>query len=255
MKGFLFLHQYNICTTIRFSFAFIYSYLYEVERLGDILASWLYKSRKDLKLLWLRHSSLTTNRLSAVVVIIFGILPLTLYFLISTSTYSLIQIIASYLFVILLFSLTLLLVITWFKSEELFKNNVQGFTFLQLFSSRIDTAFFGFDDNDIENLLRLINGFPTMQKIVIRETPKNKQSGNIRFLFTFLDLIIRGGIFRMDTKPKESLNMLISERFTFQDAEINPSTLPSSYSKWCSSTQEGKYDDVRKDISKGLGIA
>ncbi len=225
-----------------------------MERLGEILASWLYKSRKDLKLLWLRHSSLTTNRLSAVVVIIFGILPLTLYFLISTSSYSLIQIIASYLFVILLFSLTLLLVITWFKSEVLFKSNIQGFSFLQLSISKIDTVFFGFDSHDIENLLRLVNGLPADQKIVIRETPKNKQTGNIRFLFTFLDLIIRGGIFRMDTKPKESLNMLISERFTFQDAEINPSTLPSSYSKWCSTTHEGKYDDVRKDISKALGI-
>ena len=225
-----------------------------MERLGEILASWLYKSRKDLKLLWLRHYSLTTNRLSIFVLILFCIIPLTLYFLISTVTYSLTQIIASYLFVTLLFSLSLLLVITWFKSEVLFKSNIQGFSFLQLSISKIDTVFFGFDSNDVENLLRLVSGLPAEQKIVIRETPKNKQTGNIRFLFTFLDLIIRGGIFRMDTKPKESLNMLISERFTFQDAEINPSTLPSSYSKWCSNTHDGKYDDVRKDISKALGI-
>ena len=226
-----------------------------MERLGEILASWLYKSRKDLKLLWIRHSSLTTNRLSIFVLILFCIIPLTLYFLISTVTYSLTQIIASYLFVTLLFSLSLLLVITWFKSEVLFKSNIQGFSFLQLSISKIDTVFFGFDSNDVENLLRLVSGLPAEQKIVIRETPKNKQTGNIRFLFTFLDLIIRGGIFRMDTKPKESLNMLISERFTFQDAEINPNTLPSSYSKWCSITHEGKYDDVRKDISRALGIA
>lgn len=67
--------------------------------------------------------------------------------------------------------------ITWFKSEELFKNNVQGFSFLLLSPSRIDTVFFGFNSNDVENLLRLINGLPTEQKIVIRETPKNKQTG------------------------------------------------------------------------------
>ncbi|WP_338357448.1 hypothetical protein [Yeosuana marina] len=121
--------------------------------------------------------------------------------------------------------------------------------------SRIDTVFFGFDSHDVENLLRLINGLPAAQKIVIRETPKNKQSGNIRFLFTFLDLIVRGGIFRMETKPKESLNILMSERFTFQHSEINPNTLPSSYSKWCSATHEGSYDDMRKDISKALGIS
>lgn len=226
-----------------------------MERLGEILASMLYQSRRDLKLLWLRHGSLNTNRLSIFLIILFCVLPLTFYFLISGTTYSVIQITASYIFVTLLFTSSLLLVITWFKSEELFKNNVQGFTFFQLSPSRIDTVFFGFDANDVENLLRLSNGLPAEQKIVIRETPKNKQSGNIRFLFTFLDLMVRGGIFRMDTKPKESLNLLISERFTFHNSEINSGTLPSSYSKWCSATHEGSYDDVRKDISKALGIS
>lgn len=225
-----------------------------MERLGEILANWLYQSRKELKLLWLKHSSLTTNRLSVFLILFFGIGPLTFYYLFSSANYSLVQIIAAYLFVTLLFALVLLLVITWFKSEELFKSNVQGFAFLQLIPAKIDTDFFGFDNEDIENLLRLVNGLPAEQKIVIKETPKNKQSGNIRFLFTLLDLITRGGIFRMDTKPKESLYILISERFTFQNSEINPSTLPSSYSKWCSATQEGSYDDVRKDISKALGI-
>lgn len=225
-----------------------------MERLGEIFANWLYQSRRDLKLLWLKHGALTTNRLSFLIIYIFGVVPLTLYFIISNAHYSVAQVIASYVFVTLLFGVSLLLVITWFKSEELFKNGVQGFSFLHLSPSRIDTIFFGFDSKDVENLLRLINGLPAEQKIVIRETPKNKQSGNIRFLFTFLDLIVRGGIFRMDTKPKEALNMLISERFTFPKTEINPSTLPSSYSKWCSATHEGNYDDVRKDISNALGI-
>ena len=225
-----------------------------MERLAEIFASWLYQSRRELKLLWLKHGILTPNRLSIFVIVIFGIVPLSLYFLISGTSYSVTQIIASYIFVSLLFSLSLLLVITWFKSEELFKSNVQGFSFLLLSPSRIDTVFFGFDSNDVENLLRLINGLPAQQKIVIRETPKNKQTGNIRFLFTFLDLIVRGGIFRMDTKPKEALNMLISERFTFQNSEINSGTLPSSYSKWCSATHDGNYDDVRKDIAKALGV-
>lgn len=161
---------------------------------------------------------------------------------------------ASYLFVTLLFALAILIVIAWFNSNELFRTNVQGFSFLQLSPARIDTDFFGFDDDDVTNFSRLVNGLPAVQKIVIRETPKNKQSGNVRFLFTLLDMIVHGGIFRMDTKPKESLNMLISERFTFQNSEINPITLPSSYSKWCSTTEEGGYDEERKDISKALGI-
>jgi len=225
-----------------------------MERLGEIMANWLYQSRRELKLLWLRHGSLTTNKLSLYLIVLFGIVPLTLYFIITGHSYSLVQIAGSYLFVVFLFVVTLLLVITWFKSEALFKTNVQGFSFLQLSPSRIDIGYFGFAPEDVENLMKLVNGLPVEQKIVIKETPRNKQSGNVRFLFTFLDLIVRGGIFRLDTQPKESLSRLIMERFMFQNTEINPSTLPSSYSKWCSATQQGSYDEVRKDISKALGI-
>jgi len=226
-----------------------------MERLGELLASWLYQSRRELKLLYLKHGSLTTNRLSIFLLLLFCIIPLTLYFLISGETYSILQISASYIFVTLLFSLSIVLVITWFKSEELFKSNVQGFSFLQLTPSIINLDFFGFDNKDLDNLIRMTKGLPTAQKIIIRESPKNKQSGNIRFIFTFLDLIVRGGIYRMDTKTKESLFMLISERFMFQNSEINAATLPSSYSKWCSATQGGNYEDVRKDISEALGIS
>lgn len=106
----------------------------------------------------------------------------------------------------------------------------------------------------MENILRLVNGLPSKEKIIIREAAKNKQSGNILFLFTFLNLIVRGGTFRMDTGPKESLNKLISNRFKFDNSEINVTTLPSSYSKWCSAIQDGNYDSLQIDISKALGI-
>ena len=225
-----------------------------MERLAEIMSRWLYQSRKDLKLLWLNHGSFTTDRLSIFIIFIFGILPLTLYFIISSSAYSIVQIIASYIFIILLFSITIVLVITWFKSEQYFKYNVRHHTFLKLNSIEVDAAFFAFEENDVENLIRMVEGLPKTQKIVIRETPKNKQSGSIRFIFTFLELIVKGGILRMDTKSKESLFTLISERFMFQSAEINRGTLPSSYSKWCSATEDGSYDEVRKSISKALGI-
>ncbi|WP_047418254.1 hypothetical protein [Cellulophaga sp. Hel_I_12] len=140
-----------------FSFDFIYPYLVIMERLGEQLASWLYQSRRELKLLYLKHGSLTTNRLSIFLLLLFCITPLTLYFLISGATYSILQISASYIFVALLFSLSILLVITWFKSEKLFKSNVQGFSFLQLSPSLIETGFFGFDKSDIDNLIRLTN--------------------------------------------------------------------------------------------------
>lgn len=225
-----------------------------MERLGEILAIWLYQSRRELKLLFLKQEAVSTNKVSLILIVLFAIVPLTIYFLISGSKFSLAQIIASYVFVVLLFTLALVVVIAWYKSEELLKSNAQGFSFVPLSLSRIDAGFFGFDQEDLQHLLRLVNGLPVEQKIVIRETPRNKQSGNIRFIFTLLDLIVRGGIFRMGTKPKESLNELISERFTFQNSTINPSTLPSSYSKWCTATEVGSYDEVRKEISNALGM-
>jgi hypothetical protein len=225
-----------------------------MEKLGEILAVWLYKSRRKLKSLWLKHGSLTANKLSILLIVLFGIMPLTFYFLLSNIEYSQTQIISTYLFVILLFALTLLITITWFKSEELFKSDNHGFSFIQLTQSKINATFFGFTDVDINNLMRLVNGLSPDEKIIIRETPKNKQSGSIRFLFTFLDLIISGGISKIDFETKELLNRLILERFCFQNSEINPGTLPSSYSKWCSATGEGSYENVRKGISKALGI-
>lgn len=218
------------------------------------MANWLYQSRRELKLLFLKQESLSANKVSLFLIFLFAIVPLTLFFLISGSKFSLVQIIASYVCVVLLFTLSLVAVIAWYKSEELLKRNAEGFSFVSLSASRIDVEFFGFDQEDVQNLLKLVNGLSAEQKIIIRETPRNKQSGSIRFLFTFLDLIVQGGVFRMDTKSKESLNALISERFTFQNSAINPSTLPSSYSKWCSATEAGSYDEVRKEISKALDL-
>ncbi|WP_155854918.1 hypothetical protein [Cellulophaga baltica] len=225
-----------------------------MERLGDIVANWLYQSRRELKLLFLNQESISTNTISIFLIVLFAIIPLSVFFLISGSKFSLVQIIGSYIFVVLLFYLSLVVVIAWYKSEELLKSNSQGFSFVSLSLSKIDAEFFGFDQEDLQNLLKLVNGLPVEQKIVIRETPRNKQSGNIRFLFTLLDLIVQGGVFRTGTKLKESLNVLIMERFTFQNSNINPSTLPSSYSKWCSATEAGSYDEVRKEISKALGM-
>lgn len=152
---------------------------------------------------------------------------------------------ASYIFVTLLFSVSLLLVITWFKSEELFKNGVKSLSFsISPHPSSIPFVS-GFDNREVENLLRLINGLSEEQKVAIRETPKNKQTGSIYFLFIFWVLLFVVASLGRIRNPKEVLNMIISQRFTFQNSEINSGTLPSSYSKWCSATHEGNYDLVR----------
>lgn len=86
-----------------------------------MMSRWLYRSRKELKLIWLRYNALTTNKRSILVIVLFGIVPLTVYFIISTAKYSLVQLLASYVFVTPLFGLSVFLVITWFRSVELFK--------------------------------------------------------------------------------------------------------------------------------------
>lgn len=156
-----------------------------MERLGEILARSLYQSRRDLKILWIKHSSLTANKVSIFLIILLGIVPLTIYFLISGARFTLTQIVASYIFVILLFALALVMVIAWYKSEELLKNNVQGFSFLQLSPSRINADFFGFSNEDIENPLKLVNGLPAEIKIVIRETLRTNNREMSAFCLLF----------------------------------------------------------------------
>lgn len=85
------------------------------------MSRWLFRSRKELKLIWLRYNALTTNKRSILVIVLFGIVPLIVYFIISTAKYSLVQLLAGYVFVTLLFGLSVLLVIAWFRSVELFK--------------------------------------------------------------------------------------------------------------------------------------
>ena len=87
---------------------------------------------------WLKRGSLPTNELSIFRIVRIGIVLLPLSFLIYGARYPMAQITA--FFVALLFTLTLVRVSTWFKSEELFKRTVQGLSVLPLSSSKIDTV-------------------------------------------------------------------------------------------------------------------
>lgn len=217
-----------------------------------MLAIWFHGQRSMLKKANSKLNHLSLNGLSILIIFLFGVFPLTAYFLLSGTHYSLPQIFASYLLVILLFILVLIVIIGWFKAKEMEKTNLHGFKFKKLSIRKLDIEYFGFDDKDVANLENLFNLFPLHEKIVIREVPKNKQSGNLRFLFTFLDLIVTDGIQELGTESREALLTLLQSKFTFEHTEINNNTFISSYSKWSQKTKDGDYDDLRKRMSLAL---
>jgi len=220
-----------------------------------MLAIWFQGQRFMLKKANSKLNHLSLNELSILIILLFGVFPLTVYFIFSGTHYSLPQILASYLLVILLFVLVLIVIIGWFKAKEMEKTNLHGFKFKKLSIRKLDTEYFGFDDMDVANLENLLNLFPLQEKIVVREVPKNKQSGNLRFLFTFLDLIVTDGIQELGTESREALLILLQSKFTFVHADVNNNTFTSSYSKWSQKTRDGDYDDLRKRMTMALGFS
>jgi len=86
---------------------------------------------------------LSLNELSILIIILFGMLPLTIFFIVGHNDYTWTKILASYLFVVLLFILVLVVVIGWFKAKEMDNSDVEGFSFVKLSFKKIDKEYFG----------------------------------------------------------------------------------------------------------------
>ena len=156
-----------------------------MEKLGNILAIWFHRQRSMFKKMNSKLGNLSLNQLSFLIILLFGLLPLTTFFIIAHDDFYWTQVIASYLLVVLLFILALVVVIGWFKAKEMANADLEGFSFIELSFKKIDKEYFGFDESDIENLELLTNILPSKNRIVIREVPKNKQSGILGFFFHF----------------------------------------------------------------------
>jgi len=219
-----------------------------MEKLGDILARWIRDHRADMKrfLGWLEGLSLDQRSL---LLIVLGLLPPGLYLHVSGSIPQ--GMVAFLLPLALLYAMVMVVTLAWYKAKD--KGERWGFSFKKLDPGAVDHDFFAFDPRDRGNLADLLKGMPLEGRINIRELGRNKE-GNLRFLFTFLDLALRGGIRDLDPRSRTLLSQFITESFTLNGSPINANTLPSSYSKWNTITRQGGYDAQRRSMALALAL-
>src|SRR5690606_35422736 len=202
-----------------------------MEGLNRILADWFLGHRADQRrfIRWLK--GLSPAQRSLFFILLFGVLPLTLYFLFFGGNYGALEILVHYLIVILLFSLAIWLVVGWYRAVSLEKEASGEFRFIR-FPDGLDREYFSFGSDDMAILDCLFNLMPMEGKVNMRRPAKNRNKGDLLFLFTFLDFTLIGGIQDFGPRPKDSLRTLITDSFTLMGAEINPNTFYSSYSRW-----------------------
>jgi len=225
-----------------------------MEKLSQIIGRWLYQL--NLYRLKLLNKTILKNQtnFALALVVVFGILPSLILILFSGWNLSwpqkamLVAGDAAFIWIMIL------LAASFFEFKKIQANNSFGIRFIQLNLSSIDYSALMFDNTDIENFKRLVWGTELQGKINYRIKPLSKIGGNYMILFTFLDLIIEGGIAGYQEEKRKAFFNFIQNSFLIDSESVKYSSCDTGFSKWKSKYESGNLVVETDSLKRILGF-
>jgi len=225
-----------------------------MEKLSQIIGRWLYQL--NLYRLKLLNKTILKNQtnFALALVVVFGILPSLILILFSGWDLSWLQKAmlvagdAAFIWIMIL------LAASFFEFKKIQANNSFGIRFIQLNLSSIDYSALMFDNTDIENFKRLVWGTELHDKINYRIKPLSKIGGNYMILFTFLNLIIEGGIAGYQEEKRKAFFNFIQNSFLIDSESVKYSSCDTGFSKWKSKYESGNLVVETDSMKKILGF-
>ena len=148
----------------------------------------------------------------------------------------------------------ILLAASFFEFKKIQANNSFGIRFIQLNLSSIDYSALMFDNTDIENFKRLVWSTELQGKINYRIKPLSKIGGNYMILFTFLNLIIEGGIAGYQEEKRKAFFNFIQNSFLIDSESVKYSSCDTGFSKWKSKYESGNLVVETDSLKNILGF-
>lgn len=225
-----------------------------MEKLSQIIGRWLYQL--NLYRLKLLNKTILKNQtnFALALVVVFGILPSLILILFSGWNLSwpqkamLVAGDAAFIWIMIL------LAASFFEFKKIQANNSFGIRFIQLNLSSIDYSALMFDNTDIENFKRLVWSTELQGKINYRIKPLSKIGGNYMILFTFLNLIIEGGIAGYQEEKRKAFFNFIQNSFLIDSESVKYSSCDTGFSKWKSKYESGNLVVETDSLKKILGF-
>ena len=225
-----------------------------MEKLSQIIGRWLYQL--NLYRLKLLNKTILKNQtnFALALVVVFGILPSLILILFSGWNLSwpqkamLVAGDAAFIWIMIL------LAASFFEFKKIQANNSFGIRFIQLNLSSIDYSALMFDNTDIENFKRLVWGTELLGKINYRIKPLSKIGGNYMILFTFLHLIIEGGIAGYQEEKRKAFFNFIQNSFLIDSESVKYSSCDTGFSKWKNKHEAGNLVEETDSLKKILGF-
>lgn len=225
-----------------------------MEKISQIIGRWLFKL--NLCRLKLLNKTILKNQsnFALALVVVFGILPSLILILFSGWNLSWLQKAmlvagdAAFIWIMIM------LAASFFEFKKIQANNSFGIRFIQLNLSTIDYGSLMFDNMDIENFKRLVWGTEMQGKINYRIKPLSKIGGNYMILFTFLDLIIEGGIAGYQEERRRAFFNFIQNAFLIDSEAVKYSSCDTGFSKWKNKNEAGNLAEETNSLKKILGL-